>query len=300
MMSTEYRTHHPWAEPGDPLPQRRINVPGDVAPLMVGVLLDLRAVEWEGRDIEVVLPPPGGRGIAPAPDVPRMSHREYGHRVGVFRMLRELSARRIPTAVAMDALTATHYQPVVEAVMEAGAEIVAGGLSGSRAITSRMSRGEEEDYIASALAGLEAATGERPQGWLSVEHSQSERTPTLLAAAGLTHLLDFGNDEQPYPLLEAAPLWAVPVSWELSDLAAVFHRAVTPRTYGRSLVQATEQLASDGDVRPRILVMHLHPWLSGQPGRVGSVLSAFDRIGAIPGVHWTTPRTMLEVWSSPG
>jgi len=294
--STEQRTHHPWARPGDPLPQRPAPAHRDAVPLEVGVLLDLRAVEWEGRDVEVVLPPPGGRGIAPAPDIPRMSHREYGHRVGVFRMLRELSEQQVTTTVVMDVLTATHYGPVVEAVMRSGAEIVAGGLSGSRAITARMSRAEEEDYIARTLAGLEAATGVRPDGWLGVEHSQSTRTPALLAAAGLTHVLDFGNDEQPYPLLEAEPLWALPVSWELSDLAAVFHRAVTPRTYGRSLVLAAERLQADGATAPRTLLLHLHPWLSGQPGRIGAVLAALDHIGAMPGTRWTTPRTLLARW----
>lgn len=265
-------------------------------PLEIAVLLDLRAVEWEGRGVEIVLPPPGGRGIAPAPDVPRMSHREYGHRVGVFRMLREFSARGVATTVVMDVLTAEHYRPVLAAVLGSGAEVVAGGLSGSRAITSRMSLPEEQDYIGQTLERLEHATGLRPSGWSGVEQSQSERTPALLAEAGLTHVLDLCNDEQPYPLVEAEPLWALPVSWELSDLATMFHRGVTSRTYGRSLVLATERLRSDGATAPRTLLLHLHPWISGQPGRIGAVLAAIDQVRSAPGTLWTTPQAMLGRW----
>lgn len=243
----------------------------------VSVVIDLGAAEWEHL-VEPTVPPSGGRGVAPPPDYPRMSHREFGHRVGVFRLLRILDEVGIVPAAAVDVLTVEHYPTLVDHLGHHVGEFVAHGLSASRPLTSLMATEEERDYIGLSIERLSRRLPERPGGWLGPEHGESAETPRLLAEAGLRYVLDWGNDEAPYRMSGADPLWSVPLSWELSDLAAGFTRNVEPRVYARSLLEAFEVLASESPRRRRMLSLHLHPWISGQAFRARPLLTALEAI----------------------
>lgn len=281
------RTHHPWFD-FSPLPERApVELPR-AEPLAVSVVIDLRAVEWERPGHPSPIPPPGGRGVAPYPDVPRMSHREYGHRVGIFRMLDILRRLEIRPAVVIDVLTVERYRPLLERLHGDVAEFVAGGISASRPITSHFTEDEERDYLGSSLERLERGLGSRPLGWLSPEHSESHRTPRLLDEFGIDYVADWGNDEQPYPMSGAGALWAYPLSWELSDLAAMHLRESLPRTYARGVTEAVDELGR-GPER-RVLGLHLHPWISGQPFRAGAIVEVLTHLARSPAVGLCTPQ----------
>jgi peptidoglycan/xylan/chitin deacetylase (PgdA/CDA1 family) len=278
-----------------PLPARPpLRWPGD-ARVAVSVVLDLGAVEWERPADDFAVRPLGGRGIAPFPDFPRMSHREFGHRVGVFRLLQVLHDLEMTAAAAVDVLTAEHYTPLLEHLRPAVGEVLAAGLSASRPISSSMAADEECHYIEATLARLERALGERPAGWLSPEHSESTRTPALLAEAGVRYVADWCNDEQPYAMSGAGDdLWAFPLSWELSDVSALHLREVSPIVYGRSMKHAFDVMCSEGESTGRVLGLHLHPWLSGQAFRAAAVADALEHI-ATSGQAWVaTPIEIVE------
>ena len=146
------------------------------------VIVTLEHMEW--------LPPEdsfqpanlaGGSAARPFPDYARLSHREYGHRVGIFRVLDVLEKHGIKPTVALDAMTAANYPYLVRHLLERGCEIIGHGVSVSRMITSNMSEQEEREYIQESLAALTTATGATPQGWLGPEYGESSRTPQLLA-----------------------------------------------------------------------------------------------------------------------
>ncbi len=285
---------HDWFE-WAPIPDRpRLSWP-DGASLAVAVVVNLTAVEWEA-DGPGPVPPPGGRGVGAHPDFPRMSHREFGHRVGVFRLLAIATDLGLPVAAAVDVLTAEHYPSLLAHLLPAADEVLAGGLSASRPVTSLMSKEEEADYVTVTLERLERAIGVRPRGWISPENSQSDRTPAVLAAAGVDYLADWGNDDQPYPLSGlGAGLWSFPLSWELSDLSAMFLRGVSPGDYMASVDEAAAVLSAEGDAGPgRVLGLHLHPWVSGQAFRSGAVEQALTRLRERPRVWLSTPGRIVE------
>jgi hypothetical protein len=269
------------------------------ARVAVSVVLNLGAVEWE-RDLEFPIPPLGGRGVARYPDFPRMSHREFGHRVGAFRLLEILQDVRITPAVAIDVLTAEHYRPLLKHLHRAAGEFVAAGLSASRPITSSMTDDEEAHYIGSTLDRLEASLGSRPTGWLSPEGSESSQTPRLLAEAGLSYVADWSNDEQPYPMDGAGGrLWAYPLSWELSDVSAVHLRDLAPSAYATTLVEAFEVMCDDGETSGRVLGLHLHPWLCGQAFRASAIAEALGSISGHPSSWLATPAEIVN-WCRTG
>jgi allantoinase len=275
----------------NPSPSRpSLTLPGD-ARLAMSVVLDLGAVEWE-RTTPVV-PPSGGRGIAPYPDFPRMSHREFGHRVGVFRLLRMMQQLGIPMAGAIDVLTVEHYGRLVEHLVPVIDEFLAAGLSASRPISGAMSEDEERHYIGESLHRLRDGLPGDITGWLGAARGESSRTPALLAEAGVQYVADWGNDDQPYPMTGAGALWSFPLSWELSDLAAEFDRQVLPWTFAGSIADAAEILVEQGASGGRVLALHLHPWLSGQAFRASAIEEVLRQLRGDERIWWATPREIV-------
>ena len=269
---------------------------GNPSALSLSVVVDLTAVEWEAPGHEPIVRPPGGRGAAPFPDYPRMSHREYGHRTGIFRLLDHLDEVDVPIAVVIDVLTARHYPSLLEHLRPRTAEFLAGGMSASRPITSAMGEDEERDYVGTTLDELQRALGARPAGWAGPQQSQSARTPGILAELGVTYTTDWGNDEQPYAFRgEAEGLWSFPVSWELSDLSAMT-RDVADVTYAESIIEAATTMEADGTDQPRVLGLLLHPWISGQPYLTPLVRDALRRVVASDSVRAAAPAEVLAAF----
>lgn len=266
------------------------------ASVAVAIVLDLGAVEWERPGREPPVPPPqGGRGVQPYPDIPRMAHREYGHRVGVFRLLAALKRLGIRPAAALDVLTVERYEPLLDHLLPATGEVLAHGLSASRPITSQMDEDEERHYVQTTLSRLEARLGQRPRGWLGAEHSESTRTPALLAEAGLDYVADWGNDDHPYAMPGAgASFWSFPLSYELSDLSTAFVRKVGPKAQGQTIRDAFDVLRVEGAANGRVLALHLHPWISGQPFRLAAVEGALEHICTAGGAWITTPGEIID------
>ncbi|MCH9672405.1 MAG: polysaccharide deacetylase family protein, partial [Gammaproteobacteria bacterium] len=185
--------HYEWS----PISTRKPLRWPDNQPIALCVLVSLDHMEWE--------PPPGshqspvlagGLGRRPAIDYARLTHREYGHRVGIFRVLDVLEKHGLPVTVAMDALTAEHYPYLVEHCLKRDCEFIGHGVSVSQMINSRMTEDEERAYIERSLSAVEVATGQRPQGWFGPEYGESIRTPQLLAELGVSYVCDWANDEQ--------------------------------------------------------------------------------------------------------
>jgi peptidoglycan/xylan/chitin deacetylase (PgdA/CDA1 family) len=226
----------------------------------------------------------GGLGQRPYPDYARQSHREYGHRIGISRVLDVLAQHGIPATVAVDALTAEGYPALMEELVRRGCEIIAHGVSASQMITSRMTEDEERAYIARSIAACANATGSPPAGWLGPEFGESHRTPVLLAEAGIRYVCDWPNDEQPYRMTTpTGELYALPLLWELSDVNALWDRRLSTERYGRLVVEAFEGLKRDGATNARLLALHLNPWLIGQPFRIGCLDAALGEIARLGG-----------------
>jgi allantoinase len=258
--------HYEWL----PLSKRGVLRWPEQARVALCALVSLEHTEWQPPEGSVqVVTPVGGLAVRPFPDYTRLSHREYGHRVGIFRVLDVLEKYGIKATVAMDALTAEHYPYLVHYCLQRGCEIIGHGMSASRMISSKMSEQDERDYIQTSIQALKRATGQAPAGWLGPEYGESARTPQLLAQAGIRYVCDWTNDEQPYRMKTAeGELFALPIMLELDDLHAMGDRRVPVTRYADMLQEGFERLYRDGARNGRLLVLHLHPWLSGQPFRI--------------------------------
>jgi len=285
--------HYDWS----PLSTRGVLRWPEEARLAFCVLVNLEHTEWNPPEGSVqVVTAAGGLAARPFPDYSRLSHREYGHRVGVFRLLDVLEKHGLKATVAMDALTAEHYPYIVRHCLERGCEIISHGISVTRMISSQMSELAEREYIQAAIEALKRATGHVPVGWLGPEYGESARTPQLLAQSGIRYVCDWANDEQPYRMKTSqGELFALPIMLELDDLHAMGERRVPVTRYAEMLTDSFEQLYRDGACNGRLLVLHLHPWLSGQPFRIRYLDKALGTIMHRHGV-WAARGNEIIDW----
>ena len=283
--------HYDWS----PLIKRGVlKWPGD-ARIAVCVVVNLEHMEWSPPQGSFSVRLAGGVSPRPFPDYSLMSHREYGHRVGIFRVLDVLDKNGIKATVAMDALTVENYPYLVDHCLKRGCEIIGHGISVSRIITSKMSEQEEREYIETSVEALKRATGSAPAGWLGPEYGESSRTPQLLAQAGISYVCDWANDEQPYPMkTDQGELFALPIMLELDDINALWWRRLTPDRYGELVRECFDTIYSEGTQTGRLLVLNLHPWLIGQPFRIGCLDEALGYLMRRQGVWAATGSEIID------
>lgn len=285
--------HYDWS----PLSTRRVLRWPQEARVALCVLVNLEHMDWRAPEGSFQAAPVApGMIPRPFPDYSRLTHREYGHRVGIFRLLDVLEKYGIIPTIAMDALTAEHYPYLVRHCVQRGCEIIGHGIGVSRMISSNMSEQEERDYIQTSVETLTRATGAPPLGWLGPEYGESPHTPPLLAQAGIQYVCDWVNDEQPYRMTTPqGDLFALPVLLELDDAHAMWERRVPIDRYGALLQESFDTLYRDGTDNGRLLVLHLHPWLIGQPFRIGYLDRALETMMRRQGV-WAANGAAIIDW----
>src|SRR6516225_9622404 len=125
------------------------------------------------------------------PDWLTWSQREYGVRVGIFRVLDVLDRFGVTPSVALGAAAAKRYPELVDELVRRNACFLAHGTYATRRNSSRMSEAQERAFITESREAVHAAAGEAPLGWSGQDFNQSDRTPALLAEAGFSYTTDW-------------------------------------------------------------------------------------------------------------
>ena len=285
--------HYSWL----PMPKRPALRWPEGTRVALCVIVNLEHMEWQPQEgswwrREMS----GGFGNRPFPDYTRKTHREYGHRVGIFRVLDALESVGIRPTIAMDLMTAENYPFLVEHCLGLRAEIIAHGVSVTQMITSEMGEAEEREYIARCLEGMREATGTTPKGWLGPEFGESDRTQRLLAEAGVEYVCDWTNDEQPYAMTTpSGSLVSLPICLDLDDVNALWERRMDVERYAKLVKESLDRLLEDGERSGRLLVLNLRPWLMGQPFRIGYLEETLEHLASRKGV-WAATGSEIVDW----
>ena len=215
------------------------------------------------------------------PDYREWSLKEYGLRVGAFRIFDELDRRGIPATIAIDAETCRRCPRVVAEALERGYELVAHGRNGSDVIHEGLDESAERDLIERAVAAVSEAAGTPATGWLSPGRTHSARTPDILSEAGIEYTLDWAQDDAPVRV-RARPrdIQALPLSHELTDVQAITTMRFTAPEWASEVEDAVALLRDESAHGSRLLGLTLTPWLVGQPHRVPSLRRALDAVAA--------------------
>jgi allantoinase len=230
----------------------------------------------------------GGTGT-PVPDVPTWAARDYGNRVGVFRLMKVLDRYGIRATVALNSnLCAQHPE-----IMEEGQARKWEWMGHNETNTKRLNEvppEEERRIVHDTLGTIEKATGTRPRGWLGSGLQETWNTLDVLAAEGAQYVCDWTNDDQPYVMnLEAGRrLVSVPYSHEINDKPAFEKQLRTAEEFGDMIRRQFDVLYEEGAESGRVMCIALHPYLSGVPHRIGALDKALEYVCRHEGVWRTT------------
>ena len=219
---------------------------------------------------------PGG----PQPDVLNHAWRDYGNRVGAWRMIDLLDALEIPASVLVNSAIYTEAPGLAEAFRARGDEIVGHGRSNSERQGVLDAAGEAA-LIAQATQVLADNEGKPPRGWLGPWISESRDTPDLLAAQGYEYVLDWCMDDQPVWLRTAhGPLLALPYPQEINDIPMVVARKVEGPAFAQMIIDHFDEMLEQSGREPLVMGIALHPYIVGQPHRLRHLRRALAHVAA--------------------
>ena len=219
------------------------------------------------------------------------TQREYGNRTGIFRVLDVLDRYQIKAGVAVNAMAAERYPFLIEQFKKRKYEFIAHGVSANRVISSKMSEAEERSEIGVSIAEVEKTAGVRPRGWLGQEYGESQRTPQLLADAGLDYVLDWPNDDQPYPMKVGRKFVSMPNQPEWDDVQQLWLRRIATPRYPDLVADAFELLHREGG---QVFSLSVHPWLMGMAHRIKYLDEALRRIERFGNIWQATPGEIAQ------
>jgi peptidoglycan/xylan/chitin deacetylase (PgdA/CDA1 family) len=232
-------------------------------------------LEWfafgEGLGAELA---PGG----PQPDVLNYAWRDYGNRVGVFRLAELFGELALPVSLLVNAQMVEHAPQALAAFPNA--EIVGHGRSNSER-QGILSEADERALIVETTDALDRQCGQRPRGWLGPWISQSPRTPDLLQEAGYTYLLDWCHDDQPvWMKTRAGRILSVPYPQELNDIPQIVARKREGAEFADMIIDTFEVMLSESDRRPLVMGIALHAYIVGWPHRFKHLARALRHLAS--------------------
>lgn len=257
---------------------------------------DARVAFYVGLNVEHFLLDRPSTSIWPGtadlvPDALNYGWRDYGVRVGVWRTMASLDRHGIRASVLLNSAAAHHYPRIIRAGLERDWAWLAHGRTNS-VLHAGLSEDEEREVLTDIVDTIAAATGRRPRGWMGPGLTETFNTPRLLAELGLSYVLDWTNDDQPYRL-NVPGMLSVPYQIELNDLG-IFGKGCTGPEFVQMVKDQYEQLRADAEGSGRVMALALHPFVTGQPFRAKYLDEALAFIAAQPDVWLTTSDEIAE------
>jgi len=245
----------------------------------------------------------GGPAVIPDPipgrilDVPNFSWREYGQRVGIWRILDTFDAIGVPASCTLNAKLGLERKDIVDAIIKRGWELVAHNYEQGDLLTNYQEDIEaEEELILRALNTYNKIVGKSAKGWLSSSLRSTPNTPEILAKNGISFLCDFMNDEQPYLMqTNHGPLVSIPYSVEINDFTFFHRRGMSTTSALEVLKEQFDQLYSESASTGKIMSVGLHPHVSGHPYRIRAIREFLEYANSYSDVWWAT-REQVADW----
>ncbi len=236
-----------------------------------------------------------GHMQTPYPDYRHYTARDYGTRIGFYRLLDAFSKAGVKASIATNSAIALRYPEIIADILRDGHEVIAHSNDMNGTIASGLPAAEERALIQDSLDVLERACGARPTGWLSIARSQSWNTPRLLAEAGVLYSCDWVNDELPYRFRNG--LINLPLNHELSDRQIITTQQHSAESYAEQIRDAFDWLNTEARDGGRMLPMHITPYIIGLPYRIGAFEVLLAELRA-KGAWFATGAEIVREWAT--
>ena len=241
-----------------------------------------RLAFYVGLNIEhfrVDMPVSGGKSI---PDPQKLGARDYGTRVGIWRMMELFDEVGVRASAITNSDVCTQYPQIIKAGVERDWAWIAHGQTNSIR-ESEMSVHDEEVFLSEMISVFDDSLPSRPRGWLGPGLSETFATPQILRNFGFDYLLDWCCDDQPFPLTIPGML-SVPYSLGVNDASLMNGGTHTGSEYEEIVMDQFEVLLDEAERRGVVMALPIHTYIAGQPARFKYLARILRRICSTDGV----------------
>jgi peptidoglycan/xylan/chitin deacetylase (PgdA/CDA1 family) len=239
--------------------------------------------------------------VPAAPTVRAWAQRDYGNRVGIWRIMEVLQKHKIRASPTLNSDICDHHPQIVRAAVELGWEILGHNETNSRWL-NQIAPEEEKASIARTLSKIAALAGKKPVGWLGAGLAETWNTLDHLIAEGVQYIADWVCDDQPFwmDLGGGKRIVSIPYSYEINDSPFIQTRAGHIDQFVAAIKRQFDTLYAEGARSGRVMAICLHPYLIGVPHRIQGLDEALSYIAAHDGVWFTTGSEIVEAWKQSG
>ena len=235
--------------------------------------------------------------VASPMNILQFTHRDYGPRVGLFRLMGILDQLGIAATMPVSDGLLSRSPAVIEHALKRGWELAGHGEKVNKAISSAMPEADERAYIEASFAALKAVSGKAPRGWLGPGATESAHTIPYLAAAGFDYTMDWGNDDQPFDFhVPTGRLSALPYSPDTSDAAVIQAQSHTPWEFEAQLEDHLDGLLADGKKTGTVMTLGLQANVSGQPFRAKYIRKFLEKAAVTKGIWFATGGQIIDAY----
>jgi allantoinase len=227
------------------------------------------------------------------PDLRHYTLRDYGNRVGIYRIMKALDKHGIKASAPVNAAVAARYPSLVKECVARGWEILGHGLDMDHLHYEGMT--DEASLIKKSLDVL--GKHGKVRGWLSPGKSESKATLDLLAAESIDYVCDWVNDDLPYEVKTKTPMYAMPHNDDIADATVLIGMHHDEDELRDQLIDHFDVLYAESATQGgRIMPIPLHSWVIGQPYRIGTLETVLAHIMGHKGVWPATGAEILDAW----
>jgi peptidoglycan/xylan/chitin deacetylase (PgdA/CDA1 family) len=227
-----------------------------------------------------------------APDIRNHSRRDYGNRVGVWRIMEVLTRHGVRGTVALNAEVGRFYPRIMEEMAQLKWELMGHGLTNSVVLTG-LSKEREIAVIAETRAVIDQ-WGQKMRGWLGPGLTETWHTLDLLREHGVEYVCDWVNDDLPYRMNNG--LYSIPYSIELNDMPLFNNPSIDIDEFYRRICETFDVLYDEGAHNGRAMAIALHPFLIGAPHRIRTLDRGLGYIASHGGVWFATGSEIIDAY----
>lgn len=241
------------------------------------------------------------------PDPLNYGWRDYGMRVGIWRMMDFLDACNMRATVCLNSEVMREYPRIIEEGEKRSWAWIGHGINNAPSnlicnprnddgSVNHLDEADERSILQTTLASMEAVLGRKVKGWLSPYLTHTDNTPRLLEELGVKYLCDYTADDHPFRFnTPQNDLISVPYTLELNDFPAFLNIGVSAKDFGDMIIDQFDVLYEEGATNARCMPICLHTFIVGQPNKAKHIRRAFNYIAGHEEV-WLATGDEINDW----
>jgi len=222
------------------------------------------------------------------------SWRDYGNRIGVWRLFDLLDELRLPAGHCTNSLVYAYAPQITDAIRRRGDEIIAHGRTNAENLRG-LWQPDEERILREVTETIARHEGRPPAGWFGAGAYETAHTPDLLQELGYRYVMDWPMDDQPvWMRTRSGRILSIPYPVETDDAQGIIHRRWSASEFADAVVDQFDEMLRQSEAQPLVMNVSVHPYVFGQPFRVRQLRRALRHCAGHAAAWYCRPRDIAD------